>query len=106
MKAASAAATKAPTATMNTASLLLRIRPLARGADMTRPPWFGVNRGQCPPSPKSRGGSEPLPCRHCRRARECRVICTWETSVAKATWLGVFVDLHPHGRAVGVEEDL
>jgi hypothetical protein len=34
------------------------------------------------------------------------VIGTWETSLAKATRLGVFVDLHPHGCAVGVEEDL
>jgi hypothetical protein len=34
------------------------------------------------------------------------VICTWETSLAKATRLGGFVDLHPLGRAVDVEEDL
>ena len=38
MKAASAPATKAPTATMNTALLLRRIRPLACGVDITRPP--------------------------------------------------------------------
>ena len=59
---------------------------------MTRPPWMGVNRGRCPPPPKSRGGSEPLPSRHYRTAPECRVLGTWETPLAKATRLGVFVD--------------
>src|ERR1700750_1972408 len=105
MKAASAAVTKAPTATMNTAFLRLRIRPLACGVDMTRPPWVGVNRGRCPPSPKPRGGSEPLPSRQCRTASECREICTGDIS-REATRLGVFVDLHSRGRVVGVEEDL
>jgi hypothetical protein len=73
---------------------------------MTRPPWVGINRGRCPPSPNSRGGTEPLPSGHCRTAPERRVICTSKTSLAKATRLGVFADPHPYGRAVGVEEDL
>lgn len=46
-----------------------------------------------------------MPSMQCRTAPECRVICTRDISRG-ATRLGVFVDLHPRGPVVGVEEDL
>src|SRR6478672_9211446 len=79
MKAASAPATKAPTAMMNTAFLLLRIGPLAGGVDMARPPWVGVNRGRCPQSPKSCGPAS-------------KNTSQWPlTRQGKRTWTGVAV---------------